>query len=67
MLSCVQLFVTQWTVVLQAPLSMDFSRQEYWLPFPIPGGLSNPGIEPAFSAWQAERRPSKPSEKPIDT
>ena len=45
---------TPWTVVRQAPLSMGFSRQEYWsgLPFPYPGDLSNPGIErvcPAFA------------------
>ena len=47
--SCVRLFVTLWTVALQAPLSMEFSRQEYWsgLPFPSPGYLPNPGIEPA--------------------
>ena len=40
---------TAWTVACQAPLSMDFSRQEYWsgLPFPSPGNLSEPGIEPA--------------------
>ena len=46
--SCDQLFATPWTVALQAPLSMGFSRQEYWsgLPFPSPGDLSNPGIEP---------------------
>ena len=46
--SCVQLFVTSWTVVAhQAPLSMGFSRQEYWsgLPFPSPGDLPDPGIE----------------------
>ena len=38
-----------WTVALQAPQSMEFFRQEYWsrLPFPTPGDLSNPGIEPA--------------------
>ena len=43
----VQLFVTPWTVARQAPLSMGFSRQEYWsgLPFPSPGDLPNPGIE----------------------
>ena len=43
-----QLFVTLWTVAHQAPLSMGFSRQEYWsgLPCPPPGGLSDPGIEP---------------------
>ena len=47
-LSCVQLFVTPQTVAHQAPLSMGFSRQEYWsgLPFPPPGYLPNPGIEP---------------------
>ena len=47
-LSRVWLFVTPWTVAHQAPLSMGFSRQEYWsgLPFPSPGDLPNPGIEP---------------------
>ena len=47
MLSCVQLFATQ-TVAYQAPLSMEFPRQEYWseLPFPTPGALPDPGIEP---------------------
>ena len=46
--SRVQLFVTLWTVALQAPLSMGFSRQEYWsgLPCRPPGDLPNPGIEP---------------------
>ena len=45
--SCVGLFVTLWTVAYQAPLSMGFSRQEYWsgLPRPPPGDLSIPGIE----------------------
>ena len=40
---------TPWTVACQAPLSVGFSRQEYWsgLPFPSPGDPSNPGIEPA--------------------
>ena len=57
MLSCfsrVRLCVTVWTVALQAPLSMGFPRQEYWsgLPFPSPGNLPNPGIEPASPAWQ---------------
>ena len=51
MLCCfnfVQLFVTLWTITLQAPLCMGFSRQEYWsgLPCPPPGDLPNPGIEP---------------------
>ena len=46
--SSVQLFATPWTIVSQAPLSMSFSRQEYWsgLPFPPPRDLPNPGIEP---------------------
>ena len=45
--SHVQLFVTLWTVGHQAPLSMGFSRQEYWsgLPCPLPGDLPNPEIE----------------------
>ena len=49
--SCVQLFGTLWTVACQAPLSMGFPRQEYWigLPCPSPGDLPNPGIEPTFS------------------
>ena len=48
--SHVQLFVTLWAVACQAPLSMGFSRQEYWsgLPSPPPGDLPDPGIEPAF-------------------
>ena len=50
-LSCfshVQLFATPWTIVHQAPLSMGFSRKEYWsgLPCPLPGDLPNSGIEP---------------------
>ena len=46
--SHVQLFLTLWTVAHQAPLSMGFSRQEYWsgLPCPLPGDLPNPEIEP---------------------
>ena len=42
------LFVTPWTVVHQAPLSLEFSRQEYWsgLPFPPPGDFPGPKIEP---------------------
>ena len=49
MLSRVQLFVTLWTIAHQASLSMGFSGQEYWsgLPFPAPGNLPHPGIEPA--------------------
>ena len=47
MLSCIQLFATPWTIAHQAPLSLEFSRQEYWsgLPFPFPGDLPEPGIE----------------------
>ena len=46
-LSCVRLFVTPWTIAPQAPLSMGFSRQEYWsgLPLPSPRDLPDPGIE----------------------
>ena len=52
-----------WTV---APLSMGFSRQEYWsgLPFPSPGYLPNPGIEPGSLALWADSLPSKPRGKP---
>ena len=52
--SHVQLFVTLLAVACQAPLSMGFSRQEYWsgLPFPPPGDLSDPGIEPESPALQ---------------
>ena len=65
-LSSVLLFVTLWTVAHQAPLSMGFSRQEYWngLPFPPPRDLPHPGIEPAspvffffFPALQADSLP----------
>ena len=54
-LSCVQLFVTPWTVTCQAPLSMEFSRQEYWsrLPFPTSGDLPNPGIKPTSLTYPA--------------
>ena len=51
----VQLCATLWTVARQAPLSLGFSRQEYWsgLPFPSAGGLPDPGIEPAFPGFPA--------------
>ena len=54
--SHVQLFATPWTVAHQAPPSMGFSRQEYWsgLPFPSPGDLPDPGIEPSSPALQAD-------------
>ena len=62
MLSRVWLFVTLWTVVLQALLPMEFSRQEYWseLPFPPPEDLSDPGIEPCILCllrWRANSLP----------
>ena len=62
MLSHVQLFVTLWTIGHQAPLSMGFSRQEYWsgLPFPPPGDLPNPGIEPGSPALQLDSLPFEP-------
>ena len=48
--------VNPWTVVCQAPLSMGFSRQEYWggLPFPSPGDLPDQGIKPGSLALQAD-------------
>ena len=51
---------------LQAPQSMEFSRQEYWsgLPFPSPGDLPAPGIEPRSPALQADALPSEPPGKP---
>ena len=61
-LSHVQLFATPWTVVYQSSQSMGFSRQEYWtgLPFPSPGDLPNPGIEPGSPTCQADALPSEP-------
>ena len=51
-LSRVRLFVTPWAVAYQAPLTIEFSRQEYWsgLPFPSLGDLPNPGIKPRSPA-----------------
>ena len=56
LLSRVRLFGTPWTITYQAPLTMGFPRQECWsgLPFPSPGDLSDPGIEPGSPALQAE-------------
>ena len=66
-LSCVRLFATPWTAAYQAPPSMEFSRQEYWsgLPFPSPGDLPNPGIEPGSPALQADAVLSEPPGKPL--
>ena len=67
-LSGVQLFVTPWTIVYRAPPSLGFSRQEYWsgLPFPSPGDLPNPGIEPRSPELQADALLPEPPGKPGD-
>ena len=61
-----QTLATLWTEAHQAPLSMGFSRQEYWsgLPFPFPGDLPNPGIELGSPALQADSLPSEPPGRP---
>ena len=61
-LSHVRLFVTPWTIAYQAPPSMGFSRQECWsgLPFPSPGDLPDPGIEPGSPTLQAGTLPPEP-------
>ena len=60
--------MTPWTVAHQAPQSMDFSRQEYWsgLPFPSPGDLPDPGIEPRSPTLQADTLTSEPPGNPKD-
>ena len=64
-LSRVRLFATPSTVAHQAPLSMGFSRQEYWsgLLFPSPGDLPDPGIEPGSPTLQADALTSEPPGK----
>ena len=59
-LSRVQLFATPWTATYQAPLSMGFSRQEYWsgVPLPSPGDLPDPGIEPGTAPLYKELQTS---------
>ena len=66
MLSHVPLLGTPWTVALQAPPSMEFSRQGYWggLPSPSPGDLPNPGNEPASPALAGRFLTTKPPGKP---
>ena len=67
--SChVQLFVTLWTVALQAPLSMGLSRQEYWSWFPCSpsGDLPNPGIKLESPALQVDSLPTEPPGKPCN-
>ena len=65
--SHVRLFATPWTVAYQAPLSMDFSRQEYrsGLPFLSPGDLPDPGIDPGSPTLQTDALPPDPPGKPI--
>ena len=66
-LSRVQLFATLWTIAHQAPPSVGFSRQEYWsgLPFPSPGDLPDPGIEPRSPTLWTDALTSEPPGKPI--
>ena len=63
--SVVSDFVTPWTVAHQAPLSMEFPRQESWsgMPFPSPRDLPDPGIEPGPPELQADSLPSEPPGK----
>ena len=70
-LICVLLFAIPWTVARHTPLSMEFSRQEYWsrLPFPNAGDLLNPGIEPTFlasPAWAGRFFTTAPPGKPLE-
>ena len=65
-LSHVRLFATPWTIAYQASPTMGFSRQEYWsrLPFPSPGDLPDPGIEPGSPTLEADALTSEPPGKP---
>ena len=67
LLSHVRLFENPWTIASQAPLSMEFSRQEYWsgLPFPSPEDLPDTGIKPGSPVSQADSLPSELLENPI--
>ena len=58
-----------YSLPLQAPLSMQFSKQDYWsgLPRPPPGGLSDPGIEPGSPSLQPDSLPSEPSLQKMHT
>ena len=64
-LSSVRLFAIPWTVAYKSPLSMEFSRQEYWsgLPIPSPGDLPNPGVKLKSPALQADALQSEPQGK----
>ena len=59
--------MTPWTISHQAPLSVEFSRQEYWsgLPFPSPGDLANPGIKHEYPVWQTHSLPLSYQGSPI--
>ena len=61
--------MTPWTVAYQAPLSLEFSRQEYWsgLPFLFPGDLPDLGIKSRSPTLQADYLPSEPPGKPVNT
>ena len=67
-LSRVQLLATSWTAAYQAPLSMGFSRPEYWrrLPFPLSGNLPDPGLEPVSPALAGGFFTTVPSGKPLN-
>ena len=64
--SCVQLFATPWTVAHQVPLSMGFSKQQFWivLPCPPPGDLPDPEIEPVSPALSGGFFTTEPPRKP---
>ena len=59
-------FATPWTVALQAPLAIEFPRQKYWsrLPFPSPGDLPHPGMDPEFPALLADFLPLSNQRRP---
>ena len=63
-----RLFVTPWTAAHQAPLSMGFSRQEYWsgLPLPSPGDLPDPGIKPVSLVSPLQQRATTKKAEPFD-
>ena len=67
LLSRIRLFSTPWTVANQAPLSMGFSRQEYWsgLLFLSSGDLPDPGIEPGSLSLQEDSLSPEPARKPL--
>ena len=67
--SCVRLFATPCTVACQAPLSMEFSRQEHWsgFPFPAAGDLPDPGIEPVSPSLASGFFTTAPPGKPPKT